>query len=151
MSKIWGHMNAAERLASKIDYLVYNYGEAHLLTVAARGGDLDAFTNAGSHITQDMDFAVTSIIDKHHAEQRFSKDLLLAASAMREVGADRTADLLAKALVEPEMVEDAMQALQRDAEGLQSADDGDEIPWGAPSQKAQEVAIRMHYRLKRSR
>ncbi|RNF58305.1 hypothetical protein EFK68_02610 [Pseudomonas aeruginosa] len=129
MSKIWGHMNAAERLASKIDYLVYNYGEAHLLTAAARRGDLDAFTNAGAHITQDMDISVTSIIDKHHAEQRFSKDLLLAASAMREVGADRTADLLAKALVDPEAVEEAMLALQRDAEGLQTADDSDEIPW----------------------
>ncbi|CAI9912087.1 hypothetical protein [Pseudomonas aeruginosa] len=30
MSKIWGHMNAAERLASKIDYLVYNYGEVRI-------------------------------------------------------------------------------------------------------------------------
>ncbi|MBI6603248.1 hypothetical protein YA0848_21910, partial [Pseudomonas sp. S4_EA_1b] len=50
MSKIWGHMNAAERLASKIDYLAYNYGEEHLLTVAARRGDLDAFTNAGAYM-----------------------------------------------------------------------------------------------------
>lgn len=151
MSKIWGQMNAAERLASKIDHIAYSYGEKHLLTIAARRGDLDAFTHAGSHITQDMDVTVTSIIDKHYSEQRFSKDLLLAESAMRDAGVDRTADLLAKALVEPDFVEEAMMALQRDAQGAQSADDGDEVSLGAPSEKAQEVAIRMLYRLKRSR
>lgn len=60
---LWGNMTATERLASKRDYLSYNYGEDHPLTVAAHAGDIDAFRAHASHITELMDTTVVGIVD----------------------------------------------------------------------------------------
>jgi len=61
--KLWGDMDAHERLHAKRDYMAYNYGERHPLTVAAMAGDLAAFKVAGAHITEMMDVCVVGIID----------------------------------------------------------------------------------------
>ena len=61
--KLWGDMGASERLYAKRDYMAYNYGDRHPLTVAAMAGDLAAFKVAGAHVTEMMDVCVVGIID----------------------------------------------------------------------------------------
>lgn len=61
--KLWTDMTAAERLHSKRDYMAYNYGAQHPLTLASEAGDLAAFRKAGAHITEMMDTCVVAIID----------------------------------------------------------------------------------------
>lgn len=56
-------MTASERLASKREYLSYNYGDEHPLTLAARAGDIASFRERAAHITELMDTTVVAIVD----------------------------------------------------------------------------------------
>lgn len=56
---------AAEMLASRVDYLAYNYGDEHPFTVAARAGDIETFRRLAAHVTEMMDAAIVDIIDTH--------------------------------------------------------------------------------------
>ena len=60
---LWAQMTARQRLASKCDYMSYNYGEHHPLTVAARAGDIVSFRAQASHITELMDTTIVWIVD----------------------------------------------------------------------------------------
>lgn len=62
-SLLWGDMTASERMASKLDYLSYNYGDNHPLVIAARAGDIDSFRMHAAGITELMDVAVVGIVD----------------------------------------------------------------------------------------
>lgn len=68
MAKLWGDMNALERLRHSADSIEYNYGANHPLAIAAKAGDLAAFRKAGAHITEMMDVGVVGIIDARDPE-----------------------------------------------------------------------------------
>lgn len=69
MNKLWGDMDAAERLTASIGYLEYNYGEQHPYAKAARAGDLRAFRNLTKHVSEMADVRITGIVDARDPQQ----------------------------------------------------------------------------------
>lgn len=61
--KLWGDMDASERLAASVGYLEYNYGFDSPIALAARIDDLRQFRRLTSHVTEEMDARVVAIVD----------------------------------------------------------------------------------------